>query len=380
MRKQKIIAFTAILLAVSCTAGCGREEPELGGLEDVREVANFSQFEETELLTEVPTEVPTEAPTEPSTEPATEAVTETEPPQEPYQEDFDFSDHTVMSAFYSIRTLDNLSRQESFADTVTANEAERVRKISLGDGQVVISMKADRNSGKTNRILEISCSQDYLGAIKEGLIALGAGLDEDNIDTFVLGGYNGENAPYIGLANASCTTKGDGTVSILLEKAKQEDGPIPGAVEGAVPTVLTLEGSFATIKADENENGPFAALLQSVDGRTYTAQENSVKVHTMRYDRDGNLISEEGPFSGQYSAQGRTYSISAASENGKTYLTIAYAQEHELKDAAAIAMAEHLYQYFYHGTFDKTASLASMLQADHATLEKNGNGYILKIG
>ena len=176
MRKQKIIAFTAILLAVSCTAGCGREEPELGGLEDVREVANFSQFEETELLTEVPTEVPTEAPTEPSTEPATEAVTETEPPQEPYQEDFDFSDHTVMSAFYSIRTLDNLSRQESFADTVTANEAERVRKISLGDGQVVISMKADRNSGKTNRILEISCSQDYLGAIKEGLIALGATL------------------------------------------------------------------------------------------------------------------------------------------------------------------------------------------------------------
>ena len=149
--------------------------------------------------------------------------------------------------------------------------------------------------------------------------------------------------------------------------------------EGGGQTGVTLAESFASIQTAEDAD-PFLTLLCSVDGQAYVVQESNVQPLTQHYDREGSLIAQDGLFSGQYAAGDRTYSITSVVENGVNYLDIAYTQGQELTDSAAIAMAEHIYQYFYHGTFDKSASLASPMQAKHATLTKNGNGYTLRLG
>lgn len=389
MWKRKFTILLAALMMLFIMGGCkNQKEPELGGLDDVQVVKNFSDFTETEVPTEAPTEPPTEESTEAPTEKITEAQTETQAEEtetevleEKYSEDFDFSDQTVMSAFYSVKTLNDLSYEDGFSDTIAVEMDKMVQTVSLSDGKVVVTMTADPYSGKTNRILVVTCSQDYLGAVKEGLIALGAGLNEDNIDKFVLGGYNGENeAPYIGLNNASCAIDSDGQVTIVLEKAQQAKGDIPGMPEGgANQTGICLEDSFANIQVT-GDTDPFPALLGSVDAETYTAETSTVQPLTRHYDREGNLISEDGLFAGKYISGKKTWSITTIVEEGKTKLVFLYNQSKGLSDEVILSMAEHIYQYFYHGEFDKSVSVDSPYTTNHAILEKNGSGFKLTLG
>lgn len=187
MKNRKIMIVICVAAALAA-AGCGKkEEPELGGLADVKEVVNFSDFKETEVptepetepVTEPVTEPPTEPETEPETEPVTEPVTEPETEELPYEEDFDFSDEKILDAFYSVRTLDELSRQEGFSDTVSENEEQRTREISLHNGEVTILLYADQYSGTTNGKLEVKAASQFVGSVKEALVAMDAGLHED---------------------------------------------------------------------------------------------------------------------------------------------------------------------------------------------------------
>lgn len=382
MRKRTL--YFLCLAAMLSAAGCGKkEEPALGGLSEVKEVVNFSDFTETEIQTEPQTEPPTEPPTEPQTE--TEVQTEpptepqTEPAEQPYEEDFDFSDEKVLGAFYSIHTLDELSRQDGFSDTVTEDETQRTRTVSLSGGEVEIRLYADRYSGATNGRLEVSASNTYLGAVKEALAALEAGLDEDNMDAFILGSYNGaERAPYIGLADASCSTEG-GRINVVLQKAAAQEGAVPGLSNEAGPSEFALEESIFRETLSQEGADPFFSLIEGTEGSLFETKERSVASAAKHFDRDGNLISQDGIFSGRYEAGTTSYTFTSSMEEGKLFLSITYAQEKEMADAEIAAKAEHLYQYFYHGAFDKEKPLAEMVPA-HGSLAREGNGFILKVG
>ena len=366
--------FPALILT-----GCGGKNDTQRKLEDatkVKEVKNFSEYRETEIPTEPPTEKKTEPPTEKHTEPPTEKHTEpptSAPAPAAYSRDYDFSDLAVLGAVFKNGGIGSVP----YTSVASQDEENRIRTqtVTFEDGQKTVIFTADPYSGRTNGKVEIRYPVGSEAAVRDVLLSFDNGINEDNVDDFMAGAYNGtEKAPYLGLHDAMYVVTD--RIYVTLEKNGTDEGPVPNWEER--PADLgELTGSAKVSGELSSGADPFSDLVSSMefgavsfDGSEYTGREK-------RADEQGNVISEGAAFTARYSADnGNSYVFEAGLPDAKLKVTVTRSDCND--PVTVMYLADHIFRYFKSGPFDTGHDILSTdFETDGCRVSKTENGFIM---
>lgn len=381
--RKKMFCMTVIAGVVLSMTGCGNKNSQdnelLASVDEAKEVVDFSAFKETEIATEPPE---TEAPTEPPETEPPETEAQTEPPETAYTMDYDYSDETVRNAIFDVQELDTMADQ-AFSDVVEEHteEKNRVRTIDIGNGAFHLSLYADTFSGKTNGKLEITAKEEEQDSVEEVLMLLDTGLNQNNIEKFWNGAYDGANAAYIGLKNTSVEKK-DGTIHIIMEKVPAEEGTVPEMEDGTQSGTFTMEDSFCVVDMSGDDPDQMKEILAGTDGYEYSVTEKNVQDGTKSYDKSGELLQASNDCSETVTGtNGSVCKIRTGNTDGRKQLVFEYTAAAGMSDTEMLVKAEYMYRMFYHESFDTGADLSSPYQIAHAVLEKTGdNTFTLTLG
>lgn len=364
--KRNLVIMT--LLAVMLFTGCGQkdsDESRVLSMPDeasIREVKDFSAFLETELPTEAPeTEAPETEP--PQTEPLQTEAPETEPPEIPYSEDYDFSDETVLAAAFS---------GSDYQTDIILDYQNRIRTMTASKDGLTVSLTADTKSGTSSYRCEFSGDSDK---VRQAVLLLRDGVDEDNLERFFEGAYNGEdNAPLIGLKNVSCTAEGQMVTAVLEKKQAELEGKVPGWQDEGID-IGTVLGSVKLTGALSDGADFFGDILSGISF-SKTKMESFTLQKTESKTADGKT-SLYADFAAVYTSEdGSRYEISMDGTNSDTQGLSILVRRADLQDSAVImAVADHIYQGVYEGELDTSADLTQPYQKEHCSVAKTEDGF-----
>lgn len=381
MRKKMVLLFLIITTMLSACSGTGKEDDRI--LSDVdgqiREVKNFTQYDETELPTEEITEPITEVVTEPETEPETDPVTELV--EQPYSKEYDFSDFRVLQAV--LKKKGGIGSTPYTSTVVQDYEnATRTQTVITSDGTVEVVFKADKTSGETNKELKISyASETTMEDIRGILLAFDNGLNENNVDKFMRGEYNGtEKAPFIGLYDAEYSDQ-DGIAHVKMVKNAVENGSVPFWTGTTTTDIGQLTKSDKYSGQMTNGGDSFGELLQSLEFERVTMRSSVLSNSSVVTNERGDVISSQSGFIAEYDcSNGDQYMITADCSSDLGGIQIRCRAD-GLNSVSVMNIANHIYQAFYEGSIDVSYDLTTgAYQTNDYKVELLEDGYLISIG
>lgn len=377
--KKHIILFLAITFLIT---GCSKSDVDdnriLAEVDHVSiaEVKDFSAFEETEL----PTETPTEVQTEPITELETKTEPETEPPEMPYSKDYDFSDFTIMqAAFQKDGGITSVDYENTILQDYTTQN--RTQTITAKDGNLILQLYADVNSGSSNRKIEIMLTSDTaVDDMRSILLSFDNGITEEKVDRFLNGEYNGvEKAPLIGLKDTLVTVDGS-TITVMLEKNEVQSGVIPYWDDSGI----VISDYINTTKSDivlTDKSDLFSDILNGIEFTEVKMLNSTLVSSGITKDATGAVKSRTVDYSAVYiTDNSHRYEIDLFSDGvNNPCLTMNCIYGEASEDMVIMNLANHIYQSFYDGVIDVSVSLDRAFSNEHINVEKTTTGFLVKM-
>ena len=359
---NKIIGVVIAIMIAAAASGCGRgsgtEDVELETANnDVKEVQNFSSYEEPVVVTNTP--VPTQAPTN------TPVPTATPIPEISFEKQYDLSDYTVLSGAY--KSLGGLSNAE-YTTTVEQDHKKNERiQTTEGEG-LIITLTADKTSGSTNRIAEITVDSGEADVVLNDVVrAVLPDLTEEQYAKILNGGYNGKNAGYIGLSDLD--VKKD---SIKIVNPSSEEGDVP---YWSTSSLKDMKIGLFNINFS-NESGIFKDMIKGLSFNDVSLDSCGITKDIITKDKSGNVIDSTVEYEEKYKSEAGNWTVKVKPSK-KVEFSI---QKKDIPDGSVYAYSEYLLQYFFHEEIADRPEVSSEVKGDHYVIKKTDDGYSVTIG